>query len=333
MSVISYRDALNQAMREEMARDDRVFLMGEEVGQYNGAYKVSQGLLKEFGPWRVVDTPIAELGFAGIGVGAAMNGLRPIVELMTWNFALLAMDQIVNSAAKTRQMSGGQLSVPIVFRGPQGAAHQLAAQHSQVFENAYANIPGLKVAVPATPRDAKGLLKTAIRDDNPIVFMESEILYGSKGEVEEGEILVPFGQAEVVRQGRDVTLVAWQKARFAALAAADELAQEGIEAEVIDPRTLRPFDLETVLASVARTNRCVIVEEGWPWMGSGAQVADSIQRHGFDDLDAPVLRVTGRDVPMPYAKPLENVVLPSAERVKEAVRKVTYRDSAPTQAG
>jgi pyruvate dehydrogenase E1 component beta subunit len=326
MSVISYRDALNQAMREEMARDDRVFLMGEEVGQYNGAYKVSQGLLKEFGPWRVVDTPIAELGFAGVGVGAAMNGLRPIIEVMTWNFALLAMDQIVNSAAKMRQMTGGQLGVPIVFRGPQGAAHQLAAQHSQVFESQYANIPGLKVAVPATPRDAKGLLKTAIRDDNPVVFMESEILYGSKGEVEEGEILVPFGQAEIVRPGRDVTLVAWQKARFTALAAADELAQEGIEAEVIDPRTLRPFDLDTVLASVARTNRCVIVEEGWPWMGSGAQVADSIQRHGFDDLDAPVMRVASRDVPMPYAKPLESVVLPTAERVKEAVRKVTYRD-------
>ncbi len=325
MPVISYRDALNQAMREEMARDDRVFLMGEEVGQYNGAYKVSQGLLKEFGPWRVVDTPIAELGFAGVGVGAAMNGLRPIIEMMTWNFALLAMDQIVNSAAKMRQMSGGQLHVPIVFRGPQGAAHQLAAQHSQVFETAYAHVPGLKVAVPATPRDAKGLLKAAIRDDDPVVFMESEILYGSKGEVEDGEVLIPLGEAEIVRPGRDVTLVAWQKMRFVALAAADDLAKEGIEAEVIDPRTLRPFDLETVLASVARTNRCVIVEEGWPWMGSGAQIADSIQRHGFDDLDAPVVRVTGRDVPVPYAKSLESVVLPSAERVKEAVRKVTYR--------
>ncbi|HEX9049636.1 MAG TPA: pyruvate dehydrogenase complex E1 component subunit beta [Anaeromyxobacter sp.] len=325
MPLTSYRDALNQAMREEMARDDRVFLMGEEVGQYDGAYKVSQGLLKEFGPWRVVDTPIAELGFAGVGIGAAMGGLRPIVEMMTWNFALLAIDQIVNGAAKLRQMSGGQLAIPIVFRGPQGAANQLAAQHSQVFESLYAHVPGLKVAVPATPRDAKGLLKTAIRDDDPVVFMESEILYGSKGEVEEGELLVPFGEAEVVRPGRDVTIVAWQKMRFVALAAAKELEGEGIEAEVIDPRTLRPFDLETVLASVARTNRCVIVEEGWPWMGSGAQLADSIQRHGFDDLDAPVLRVTGRDVPMPYAKPLENAVLPSAERVKEAVRKVTYR--------
>jgi pyruvate/2-oxoglutarate/acetoin dehydrogenase E1 component len=326
MPVISYRDAVNQAMREEMARDDRVFLMGEEVGQYNGAYKVSQGLLKEFGPWRVVDTPIAELGFAGVGVGAAMNGLRPIIEMMTWNFALLAMDQIVNSAAKMRQMTGGQLSVPIVFRGPQGAAHQLAAQHSQVFEEYYARVPGLKVAVPATPRDAKGLLKTAIRDDNPIVFMESEILYGSKGEVEQGELLIPFGEAEIVRAGGDVTIVAWQKMRFVALAAAEDLAKEGIEAEVIDPRTLRPFDLDAVLRSVAKTNRCVIVEEGWPWMGSGAQIADSIQRHAFDDLDAPVMRVTGRDVPMPYAKPLENVVLPSSERVKEAVRQVTYRD-------
>ncbi len=324
MPLTSYRDALNQAMREEMARDDRVFLMGEEVGQYNGAYKVSQGLLKEFGPWRVVDTPISELGFAGVGVGAAMGGLRPIVEMMTWNFAMLAMDQIVNSAAKLRQMSGGQVTIPIVFRGPQGAANQLAAQHSQVFESFYANVPGLKVAVPATPRDAKGLLKTAIRDDDPVVFMESEILYGSKGEVEEGELLVPFGEAEVIRPGRDVTIVAWQKMRFVALAAAQELAEEGIEAEVIDPRTLRPFDLDAVLASIARTNRCVIVEEGWPWMGSGAQIADSIQRHGFDDLDAPVVRVTGRDVPMPYAKPLEHAVLPSAARVKDAVRKVTY---------
>ena len=325
MAVVSYRDALNQAMREEMARDPRVFLMGEEVGQYNGAYKVTQGLLKEYGPWRVVDTPIAELGFAGIGVGAAMAGLRPVIEVMTWNFALLAIDQIVNSAAKIRQMSGGQLTAPVVFRGPQGAAHQLAAQHSQVFESMYAHVPGLKVAVPATPRDAKGLLKTAIRGEDPVVFMESEILYGSKGEVEQGELLVPFGEAEVVREGRDVTIVAWQKMRFVALAAAKELAEEGIEAEVIDPRTLRPFDLDTILTSIARTNRCVVVEEGWPWMGSGAQLADSIQRHGFDDLDAPVLRVTGRDVPMPYARPLEHAVLPSAERVKEAVRKVTYR--------
>jgi pyruvate dehydrogenase E1 component beta subunit len=244
---------------------------------------------------------------------------------MTWNFALLAMDQIVNSAAKLRQMSGGQLSAPIVFRGPQGAAHQLAAQHSQVFEAMYAQVPGLKVAVPATPRDAKGLLKTAIRDDDPVIFMESELLYGSKGEVPDGELLIPFGEAEIVREGSDVTLVAWQKMRFVALAAAEELAKEGIEAEVIDARTLRPFDLEAVLGSVAKTHRCVIVEEGWPWMGSGAQLADSIQRHGFDDLDAPVARVTGRDVPMPYAKPLENVVLPSAERVRAAVHDVAYR--------
>jgi len=325
MAVISYREALNQAMREEMARDPRVFLMGEEVGQYNGAYKVTQGLLKEFGPWRVVDTPIAELGFAGVGIGAAVNGLRPVIEVMTWNFALLALDQIVNSAAKIRQMSGGQLTAPMVFRGPQGAAHQLAAQHSQVFEAFYAQIPGLKVAVPATPRDAKGLLKTAIRDENPVVFMESELLYGSKGEVEEGEVLVPFGQAEIVRPGSDVTVVAWQKMRFVALAAAQELAKEGIEAEVIDPRTLRPFDLAAVLDSVAKTHRCVVVEEGWAWIGSGAHIADSVQRHGFDDLDPPVVRVTGRDVPMPYSKPLENVVLPSAERVRRAVHEVTYR--------
>jgi pyruvate dehydrogenase E1 component beta subunit len=283
MPIVSYREALNQAMREEMARDDRVFLLGEEVGQYNGAYKVSQGLLKEFGPWRVVDSPIAELGFAGLGVGAAIAGLRPIIEFMTWNFALLAYDQIVNNAAKMRSMSGGQLTCPIVFRGAQGAAHQLASQHSQVFENIYAYIPGLKVAVPATPRDAKGLLKTAIRDDD------------------------------------------WQKMRFVAMRAAEELAKEGIEATVIDPRTLRPFDLDAVLASVARTHRCVIVEEGWPWMGSGAQIADSVQRHGFDDLDAPVVRVTGRDVPMPYAKPLEHAVLPSPERVVEACKNVLYR--------
>lgn len=328
MAVISYREALNQAMREEMARDPRVFVMGEEVGQYDGAYKVTQGLLKEFGPWRVVDTPIAELGFTGVGIGAAIDGLRPIVEVMTWNFALLAIDQIVNEAAKLRQMSAGQLHVPMVIRGPQGAAHQLAAQHSQVFESFYANVPGLKVAVPATPRDAKGLLKTAVRDDDPVVFMESEILYNSRGEVEEGEVLVPFGAAEVVRPGRDVTLVAWQKMRFVALAAAEALADEGIDAEVIDPRTLRPLDLETILASVARTHRCVVVEEGWPWMGSGAQIADSVQRHGFDDLDAPVVRVTGRDVPMPYAKPLEAAVLPSVERVRAAVHDVTYRARA-----
>ncbi len=326
MPVISYREALNQAMREEMSRDERVFVIGEEVGQYDGAYKVTHGLLEKFGSWRVVDTPIAELGFAGVGIGAAMNGLRPIVEMMTWNFALLAVDQIVNSAAKMRQLSGGQLPVPIVFRGPQGAAHQLASQHSQVFEAFYSNVPGLKVAVPATPRDAKGLLETAIRLDDPVVFLESETLYGTKGEVEEGELLLPFGKAEIVRPGRDVTIVAWQKMRFVALAAASDLEKEGVDAEVIDPRTLRPFDLETVLASVARTNRCVIVEEGWPWMGTGAQIADSIQRHAFDDLDAPVLRVTGRDVPMPYAKPLENAVMPSAERVVRAVREVTYRD-------
>ncbi len=325
MPVLSYREALNQAMREEMERDPRVFLMGEEVAAYDGAYKVSQGLLEQFGPWRVIDTPIAELGFCGVGIGAAMGGLRPIVEVMTWNFGLLAIDQIVNNAAKLRSMSGGQLACPIVFRGPQGAAHQLAAQHSQVFESLYAHVPGLKVCVPATPRDAKGLLKAAIRDDDPVVFMESEVLYGTKGEVEEGELLVPFGRAEMVREGGDVTLVAWQKMRFVALEAAKRLAADGVEAAVIDPRTLRPFDLRTVLDSVARTHRCVVVEEGWPWMGSGAQIADAVQRHGFDLLDAPVLRVTGRDVPMPYAKPLEHGVLPRPERVVEAANQVLYR--------
>ena len=325
MPVISYREALNQAMREEMARDGRVFLLGEEVGQYNGAYKVSQGLLKEFGPWRVVDTPISELGFAGVGVGAAIAGLRPIVEFMTWNFALLAYDQIVNNAAKMRSMSGGQLTCPVVFRGAQGAAHQLASQHSQVFENLYAYVPGLKVAVPATPRDAKGLLKTAIRGDDPVIFMESEVLYGSKGEVEDGDLLIPFGQAELVRDGGDVTIVAWQKMRFVAMKAAELLAADGVEAAVIDPRTLRPFDLDAILASLRRTHRCVIVEEGWPWMGSGAQIADAVQRHGFDELDAPVLRVTGLDVPMPYARPLEHAVLPTPERVVEACRRTLYR--------
>ncbi len=325
MPVLSYREALNQAMREEMARDGRVFLIGEEVGQYNGAYKVSQGLLKEFGPWRVVDSPISELGFAGLGIGAAIAGLRPIVEFMTWNFALLAYDQIVNNAAKMRSMSGGQLTCPVVFRGAQGAAHQLASQHSQVFENVYSYVPGLKVAVPATPRDAKGLLKTAIRDDDPVVFMESEVLYGSKGEVEEGELLIPFGRADVVREGRDVTIVAWQKMRFVAIQAADQLAAEGIDAAVIDPRTLRPFDLDAVLASVEKTHRCVVVEEGWPQCGMGATVADAVQRECFDDLDAPVERVHGADVPMSYNKHHEQRILPDGPKVAQALRAVCYR--------
>ncbi|MFL5516825.1 MAG: pyruvate dehydrogenase complex E1 component subunit beta, partial [Gemmatimonadales bacterium] len=305
MPTLTYRDALNQALREEMQRDPDVFLMGEEVGVYQGAYKVSRGLLDEFGPMRVVDTPITELGFAGVGVGAAMVGLRPVIEFMTWNFALLAIDQLVNSAAKMRYMSGGQVGVPAVFRGPGGAALQLGAQHSQAFESYYAHIPGLKVVMPATPADAKGLLKSAIRDDNPVVFIEGEMLYNVKGEVPEGEHLVPLGRAEVKRAGDHATIVCHSKTVTVALKAAEQLASEGIEAEVVDLRTIRPLDVETILASVSKTNRCVVAEEGWSFAGVGAQVVDTIQREAFDALDAPILRVTGADVPMPYNKVLE----------------------------
>jgi pyruvate dehydrogenase E1 component beta subunit len=300
MATLTYRDALNHALREEMQRDDRVFLMGEEVAEYDGAYKVSRGLLKEFGPKRVVDTPIAELGFAGIGVGAAMVGLRPVIEMMTWNFALLAIDQIINSAAKMRYMSGGQIGVPIVFRGPGGSALQLGAQHSQAFESFYAHVPGLKVVMPATPADAKGLLKSAIRDEDPVVFIEGEMLYNIKGDVPEGEYVTPIGVADVKRPGRDATIICHSKTVGPALKAAEELAGAGIEAEVIDLRTIRPLDERAILESVARTNRCVVAEEGWPFAGVGAQVVDLIQREVFDALDAPVLRVTGADVPMPY---------------------------------
>jgi pyruvate dehydrogenase E1 component beta subunit len=324
MALLTYRDALNEALREEMALDDRVFLMGEEVAEYDGAYKVSRGLLKEFGPLRVVDTPIAELGFAGIGVGAAMVGLRPVIEFMTWNFALLAIDQIVNSAAKMRYMSGGQVGCPIVFRGPGGAALQLAAQHSQSFESWYAHIPGLKVLTPGTPADAKGLLKSAIRDDDPVVFIEGEMLYNVKGEVPEGEHIVPIGKAEVKRAGSDVTLVCHSKTVTVALKAADQLAAEGINAEVVDLRTIRPLDTETVLNSVGRTHRCVVVEEGWSFAGVGAQVVDEIQRHAFDELDAPVLRVTGADVPMPYNKQLERAAKADPAKVIAAVKRVLY---------
>jgi pyruvate dehydrogenase E1 component beta subunit len=326
MPVLTYRDALNQALREEMARDPDVFLMGEEVGVYQGAYKVSRGLLEEFGPNRVVDTPITELGFAGVGVGAAMVGLRPIIEFMTWNFALLAIDQIVNSAAKMRYMSGGQIGVPIVFRGPAGSALQLAAQHSQSFEAMYANIPGLKVITPGTPADAKGLLKSAIRDDDPIVFMEGEMLYNVKGEVPEGEHLVPIGKAEVKRAGNDLTLVCYSKTVALALKAADQLEQEGISADVVDLRTIRPLDLETVFNSVGRTHRAVVAEEGWPFAGAGAQVVDEIQKNLFDELDAPVLRVTGADVPMPYNKQLEKAAKVSPEKIVAAAKKVLYVD-------
>lgn len=324
MSALTYRDALNQALREEMQRDDRVFLMGEEVAEYDGAYKVSRGLLKEFGHRRVVDTPIAELGFAGIGVGAAMVGLRPVIEMMTWNFALLAIDQIVNSAAKMRYMSGGQIGVPIVFRGPGGAALQLAAQHSQAFESYYAHVPGLKVIAPATPADAKGLLKSAIRDDDPVVFLEGEMLYNLKGEVPDEEYLTPIGVADVKRAGRDLTIVCHSKTVLPALRAAEELAQSGLEAEVIDLRTIRPLDEAAILASVARTNRCVVAEEGWPFAGVGAQVVDLIQREAFDHLDAPVLRVTGADVPMPYAKGLERAAKVDAPRIVAAAKRVAY---------
>jgi pyruvate dehydrogenase E1 component beta subunit len=325
MSIMTYREALNQAMREEMRRDETIVLMGEEVGFYQGAYKVSKGLLDEFGPMRVLDTPITELGFTGLGVGAAMVGVRPIVEMMTFNFALLALDQIVNSAAKMLYMSGGQFPIPLVVRGPGGAGHQLAAQHSQALEAWFCHVPGLKVVTPATPADAKGLLKTSIRDNNPVVFIESEVLYGTRGEVPDGEHLIPLGLADLKRLGRDVTVIAHSKMLLVALDAAADLAKEGIEAEVVDPRTLRPLDVETILNSVRKTNRVVIVEEGWPQYGVGAQFVDVIQHGAFDYLDAPILRVTGADVPIPYAKNLEHLALPDKQRVKDAVYRVLYR--------
>jgi len=324
MPEITFREALNQAMAEEMERDPNVFLMGEEVGYYQGAYKVSQGLLERFGPKRVIDTPIAELGFAGLGVGAAQVGLRPIIEFMTWNFSILAMDQIVNNAAKLRYMSGGALKIPVVFRGASGAAHQLGAQHSQSLEAWYCNVPGLIVMAPSTPKDAKGMLKSAIRDDNPVIFIESEVAYGYKGEVPEGEHLVPIGVGDIKRPGKDVTIIAWSKMIHVALEAANLLAQEGIEAEVIDPRTLRPLDEQLLLPSIEKTNRCVIVEEGWPYAGVGAEISHRIYQNAFDHLDAPILRVTSEDVPMPYAKNLEQAVIPSAPKVVAAAKKVLY---------
>jgi len=324
MPTLTYRDALNQALREEMQRDPSVFLMGEEVGVYQGAYKVSRGLLEEFGAQRVVDTPIAELGFAGIGVGAAMAGLRPVIEFMTWNFALLALDQIINSAAKMLYMSGGQLRMPIVFRGPNGAALQLSSQHSQAWESWFAHIPGLKVVAPATPADAKGLLKSAIRDNNPVIVLEGEMLYNLKGDVPEGEHLVPIGRADVKREGTDVTLICHSKTVSVALKAADQLAEQNISAEVVDLRSLRPMDETAILASVTKTNRAVVVEEGWPHAGIGAQVVDIIQRDAFDHLDAPVQRVTQADVPMPYNKHLERAAKASPEKVAAAARRVLY---------
>lgn len=326
MRVIQFREALREAMSEEMRRDPRVFLMGEEVAEYNGAYKVSQGMLDEFGPERVIDTPIAELGFAGIGVGAAINGLRPIVEFMTFNFSLVAIDQVVNSAAKILPMSAGQYGCPIVFRGPTGNAGQLGAQHSQNFENWYANTPGLKVVVPSNPYDAKGLLKSAIRDDDPVIFMESELMYGDKGEVPENEYLIPIGQAKVVREGTDVTLVSFGKMMKVALNAADEAAKEGISAEVIDLRTVRPIDYATVVNSVKKTNRLVIVEEAWPLASISTDVGFQVQRMAFDYLDAPVLRVNSMDVPLSYAPTLIEAVLPNVKRTMQAIKSVLYRN-------
>ena len=326
MAIVTYRDALNQALREEMQRDDRVFIMGEEVGIYQGAYKVSKGLLQEFGEMRVVDTPITELGFAGVGVGAAMVGLRPVIEFMTWNFALLALDQVVNSAAKMLSMSGGQFNIPMVFRGPNGAALQLSAQHSQAWESWLAHIPGLKVVAPGTPYDAKGLLKSAIRDDNPVLVLEGEMLYNVKGEVPDGDYTIPLGKAQVKREGDHVTIVSYGKMINVANQAADLLAKDGIRAEVIDLLTLRPLDHETVCDSVRKTNRAVVVEEGWEVCGMGAQVADYVQRDCFDDLDAPVLRVHQADVPMPYAKNLERAAKPDAQKTVAAVRQVLYLD-------
>ncbi len=325
MSKITFREALNQAMCEEMERDGNVFLMGEEVAEYNGAYKVSQGMLDKFGPKRVIDTPITELGFAGLGVGAAMAGLRPIVEFMTWNFAILAMDQIVNAAAKMLYMSGGQYHVPMVFRGAGGAAARVGAQHSQSLENWVANVPGLKVVMPSTPYDAKGLLKSSIRDNDPVIFIENEICYGDIDEVPDTEYTIPLGKAEIKRTGSDITIVGHSRMVGFALSAAEELARQGIEAEVVDPRTIKPLDEATILASVGKTNRAITVEEGWRFSGIGAEISARIMEKGFDDLDAPVARVTGKDVPMPYAENLELMTLPSVGEIVEAARVVCNR--------
>src|SRR6476619_5470053 len=326
MPVITYRDALNHALREEMQRDDRVFLMGEEVAVYQGAYKVSKGLLQEFGEMRVVDTPITELGFAGVGVGAAMVGLRPVIEFMTWNFAVLALDQIINAASKMLYMSGGQYNIPMVFRGPNGAALQLSAQHSQAFESWLAHMPGVKVVTPGTPYDAKGLLKSAIRDDKPVLVLEGEMLYNTKGEVPEEEYVIPIGKAELKREGDHCTIVTNGKMALVAMQVADQLAKEGIRVDVVDLRTVRPMDVEAIRASVTKTNRAVVLEEGWELAGIGAQVVDYIQRECFDSLDAPVIRVHQADVPMPYAKNLERAAKPDVAKTIAAVRKVMYLD-------
>jgi len=324
VSLITFREALRAAMDEEMERDDAVILMGEEVGQYNGAYKISQGLLEKYGPERVIDTPISEEGFTGIGIGAAMAGLRPIVEWMTLNFSLQAMDQIISNAAKMRYMSGGQFSVPVVFRGPNGPAEYLCAQHSQALQSIYAHFPGLKVVAPSTPADGKGLLKASIRDDNPVLFLESEMMYGVKGEVPDGEHLVPLGVAEVKRPGKDVTLVSFSKPVRMVLEAAEALAAQGIEAEVVDLRTIRPLDEKTVYDSVMKTNRCVVVDEAWPFASVGSHVAWLVSRNCFDDLDAAVELVSSEDVPMPYNHSLELAAQPSVAKIIEAVKRVMY---------
>lgn len=325
MREIQFREALREAMSEEMRRDERVFLMGEEVAEYNGAYKVSQGMLDEFGPKRVIDTPIAELGFAGIGVGAANNGLRPIIEFMTFNFSLVAIDQVINSAAKVLSMSGGQIGCPIVFRGPTGNAGQLGAQHSQNFENWFANTPGLKVVVPSNPYDAKGLLKSSIRDEDPVIFMESELMYGDKGHVPEGEYLIPIGQAEIKKEGNDVTVVSFGKMMKVALEAAEVMEKEGTSVEVIDLRTVRPIDYKTIINSVKKTNRMVVVEEAWPLASISSELGYYIQRHAFDYLDAPIHRITNMDVPLSYAPSLIEATLPNLKRTVEAIKAVTYQ--------
>ena len=326
MKELAFRDAIRDAMSEEMRLDKSIFLMGEEVAEYNGAYKASQGMLDEFGPERVIDTPIAELGFAGIAVGAAGNGLRPIVEFMTFNFSLVAIDQIINSAAKILSMSAGQYGCPIVFRGPTGNAGQLGAQHSQNFENWYANTPGLKVVVPSNGYDAKGLLKSSIRDNNPVIFMESEVMYGDKMQIPDEEYLIPLGKADIKRQGKDVTIVSFGKMiPRVVMPAVLQLEKEGIDVEVVDLRTVRPIDYPAVIASVKKTNRCVVVEEAWPLASISTEITYHIQRHAFDFMDAPVIRVTNRDVPLPYAPTLIEEILPSVKRVVEAVKSVMYK--------
>ena len=327
MAELTYREALNQALAEEMERDDTVFLLGEEVAEYDGAYKVSKGLLERFGDKRVVDTPISELGFTGLGVGAAMVGLRPVVEFMTFNFSILALDQVINSAAKMLYMSNGQIGVPMVFRGPTGAALQLGAQHSQACEIWYVHAPGVKLVTPATPADAKGLLKAAIRDNDPVAFMEGELLYNVKGEVpDDDDFIVPLGVADLKRSGDDVSIITHGKMVHVALQAAGQLAKEGIEADVLDLRSLRPLDVDAILETVAKTHRAVYLEEGWPYAGIGSQIVSILMEEAFDDLDAPVLRVTQADIPMPYNKKLEAWTKPSAKHVVEACKEVLYVD-------